>query len=121
MVSKTSKANKAKKGALKTAEQTEEQQPREYEMVVIINPELDEAKFNNTLDGITKLITDNGGVVFEVKHWGKRKLAYPIKKFSEGNYVLTYFQLQPASSKGIEAKLQISEDVLRHMLVRLGS
>ena len=79
-----------------------------------------EAKIDNTTSGITKIIADTGGVVGEIKHWGKRKLAYPIKKFSEGNYVLTNFQLQPASSKELEAKLQISEDILRHLLVRLG-
>jgi len=119
VVSKTSKTTRAKKTDLKAPPQTEEQQPRNYEMVVIINPELDEAKFNNTLNNISKLIADMGGVATDIKQWGKRKLAYPIKKFSEGNYVLTNFQLQPALSKELEAKLQISEDVLRHLLVRL--
>ncbi len=118
MVSKTTKS---KKGAPKAAPQAEEKQLRDYEMVVIINPELDEEKFSNTLNAITKLIADTGGAVADIKHWGKRKLAYPIKKFSEGNYVLTQFQLQPALSKEVEAKLQISEDVLRHLLVRLGN
>ena len=121
MVSKTSKTTRAKKSDLKTAPQDEEKQLREYEMVVIINPELDEAKIDTTLNVMTKVIADTGGVVGDIKHWGKRKLAYPIKKFSEGNYVLTNFQLQPAYSKELEAKLQISEDVLRHLLVRLDS
>ena len=121
MVSKTAKTTRSKKTALKTAPETEEKQLRDYEMVVIINPELNEAKFNTILDDINKMITDMGGVVADIKHWGKRKLAYPIKKFSEGNYILTNFQLQPASSKEMEAKLQISEDVLRHLLVRLGN
>ena len=119
MATKTGKANGAKKTASKKAKKTEEQQLRSYEMVVIINPELDEAKFNSTLDVISKMIAGMGGVVAEIKQWGKRKLAYPINNYSEGNYILTRFQLQPALSKEVEAKLQISEDVLRHLVVRL--
>lgn len=121
MALKTNKITRGKKATLKTSTEAEEKQLRDYEMVVIINPELDEDKFNTMINGINKLIADMGGVVADIKHWGKRKLAYPIKKFSEGNYVLTHFQLQPALSKEVEAKLQISEDVLRHLLVRLDS
>jgi small subunit ribosomal protein S6 len=121
VVSRTTKTTRGKKGTSKTAPQAKEKLLRDYEMVVIINPELDEDKFTTILNNINKLIDDMGGVVADIKQWGKRKLAYPIKKFSEGNYVLTQFQLQPALSKEVEAKLQISEDVLRHLLVRLGS
>ena len=121
MVLKTNKTTRGKKATLKTSPEAEEKQLRDYEMIVIINPELDEDNFNTMINGINKLIADMGGVVADIKHWGKRKLAYRIKKFSEGNYVLTHFQLQPAFSKEVEAKLQISEDVLRHLLVRLDS
>lgn len=100
---------------------SEDKELRDYEMVLVINPELTEDRFKAVLDGISKLITDMGGIISETKQWGKRKLAYPIKRFSEGNYVLTQLQLQPAAGKEIEAKLQISEDVLRYLLVRLNS
>ena len=121
MVTKGTKTAKGKKGTVRKPSVVEDKELRDYEMVIVISPELDEDKFNAALDGISKLITDIGGVVSEIKQWGKRKLAYPIKKFSEGNYILTRLQLQPAMGKELEVKLQISEDVLRHLLVRLNS
>ena len=121
MVTKVVKKEKIKKGATKKPLAAEDKELRDYEMVLVINPELAEDKFNTSLDGISKLITDVGGVVSEIKQWGKRKLAYPIKQFSEGNYILTRFQLQPAMGREVEKRLQISEDILRHLLVRLNS
>jgi small subunit ribosomal protein S6 len=111
-------------GAKKTARQakkTEGQQLRDYEMVLVISPELADERLDTTIKNISQIITDVGGVVSDIKQWGKRKLAYPIKRFSEGNYVLAQLQLQPALSKEVESKLQISEEVLRHLLVRLNS
>ena len=121
MATKGTGTTRAKKVTAKEATAAEEKQLRGYEMVLILNPELTEDKFNASLDNFSKLITDMGGAIAEVQQWGKRKLAYPIKQFSEGNYVLTRFQLQPAMSKDVEAKLHISEDILRHLLVRLDS
>jgi len=121
VVKKGIKTAKSKKDTVRKPSAAEDKELRDYEMVLIISPELAEDKFNAALDGISKLITDMGGVVSEIKQWGKRKLAYPIKQFSEGNYILTRLQLQPAMGKEVEAKLQISEDVLRHLLVRLNS
>ena len=121
MVTKVVKKVKSKKSTARKLSAAEDKELRGYEMVLVISPELAEDKFNAALDGISKLITDMGGVVSEIKQWGKRKLAYPIKQFSEGNYILTRLQLQPAMGKEVEAKLQISEDVLRHLLVRLNS
>ena len=96
----------------------EEKQLRDYELVVIVSPEVDGA-----VDGVTgnvsRFITDNGGAVSAVEPWGKRKLAYPIKHFMEGSYVLTRFKLQPKLSKQLEASLEISEEVLRHLLVKV--
>jgi len=93
-------------------------QLRDYELVVIINPEVAEEKFDTTLKSISQFVTDKGGTVNEVERWGKRKLAYPIEHFMEGSYVLTRFKLKPALCKELEANLQISEEVLRHLLVR---
>ena len=121
MITKVAKKAKGKKSTARKLPAAEDKELRDYEMVLVINPELAEDKFNASLDGISKLITDMGGVVSEIKQWGKRKLAYPIKQFSEGNYILTRFQLQPAMGREVEAKLQISEDILRHLLVRLNS
>lgn len=93
----------------------------DYELVLVIKPDLAEGKFEATLDSLNRLITGKGGVVTSTDKWGKKKLAYPIKKASEGNYVLIKFQSKPAFTKELEANLRISEDVLRHLLVRVGS
>jgi small subunit ribosomal protein S6 len=97
----------------------EDKQLRDYELVVIISPEVADEAVNSVVDGVSQFITDNGGTVSAVEPWGKRKLAYPIKHFMEGSYVLTKFKMQPKLSKQLEASLQISEDVLRHLLVKV--
>ena len=99
----------------------EDEQLRDYELVLVINPEVVEEKFEATVDNISRFITEKGGVISDIERWGKRKLAYPIRHFVEGSYVLTHFKLNPASGKELEANLQISEEVLRHLLVKLDS
>lgn len=94
---------------------------RDYELVYIISPEVDEEVLESTTGSVKQYITGNGGVVSEEERWGKRRLAYPIKRHQEGNYVLTRFKMEPEWSKGLEANLEISENVLRHLLIRVGS
>ena len=91
----------------------------DYEMVLVISPEGTEEKFEATLDGVTRFITGKGGAIAEAERWGKRKLAYPIRHFVEGNYVLVKFQMEPSIGKELEANLRITEDILRHLLIRL--
>jgi len=92
----------------------------DYEMVLVISPDVGEEKFEARIDNISRFITEKGGVISDIERWGKRKLAYPIKHFIEGSYVLTRFKLNPASGKELEASLGISEDVLRHLLIKTG-
>ncbi len=99
----------------------EDKQLRDYELVLIISPEVVEEKFDATIDNVSQFITQKGGTIADVERWGKKKLAYPIEHFMEGSYVLTRFSLKPALSKELEANLQISEEVLRHLLVKLNS
>ena len=98
----------------------EDKQLRDYELVVIISPEVADEAVDGVIGNVSRFITENGGTVSDVEQWGKRKLAYPIKHFMEGSYVLTRFKMQPKLSKQLEASLQISEEVLRHMLVQVG-
>jgi small subunit ribosomal protein S6 len=109
----------APKKASKEAAKVEEKQLRDYELVVIISPEVTDENLDTTVERVSQFITEKGGVVSEVERWGKRKLAYPIKHFMEGNYVLSRLKLGPAVGKELEANLRISEEVLRHLLVRL--
>jgi len=91
----------------------------DYEMVYIISPDVADDKLDSAIDNVSRFITERGGSVSEVERWGRRKLAYPIKHFAEGNYVLTHFKLKPASSKELEARLAISDEILRHLLIKL--
>jgi small subunit ribosomal protein S6 len=91
---------------------------RAYELVTIVNPEVDADGLANTVDKVVGLITDRGGVVDEVSQWGKRKLAYPVQKFMEGNYVLTRFQMEAQLIKGLDTSLEGSGEILRHLIVR---
>ena len=99
----------------------EDKQLHDYELVVIISPEVGDESLDSVIDNVSRFITDNGGAVADVERWGKKKLAYPIKNSVEGSYVLTRFQLRPTLSKELEANLRISEEVLRHLLIRVGS
>jgi len=99
---------------------TEEgEQLRDYEMVLIISPEIAEEEFEATIDSVRRFITEKGGVVSNIEKWGKRRLAYPIRHFGEGRYVLARLNLKPAFGKELEANLRISEEVLRHLLIKL--
>jgi small subunit ribosomal protein S6 len=94
---------------------------RDYELVLIISPEIPEEDVPSTIDKVSDFISSRGGEITEVDRWGKRKLAYPINRFREGNYVLSRFKFEPGMTAALEANLQISEDILRHLLVRLGT
>ena len=96
-----------------------EGQMRDYELVLVISPEVVGEQFDATLDSVTQFITGREGIIDKVEQWGKRKLAYPIERFMEGSYVLTRFKLKPALGKELEAELKISENILRHLLVKV--
>jgi small subunit ribosomal protein S6 len=92
---------------------------RDYELVVIISPEVVDEEIPAAIDKISQFIIERGGAITEVNQWGRRKLAYPIRDFMEGNYVLTQFKMEPGLTAELEASLGISEEILRHLLVRL--
>lgn len=93
---------------------------RRYELVVIIGPQVPDDDVPATLDKLVRQpVESRGGQIEEVDHWGRRKLAYPISKQVEGSYVVTHLQLDPQRAKELEQGLRISEEVLRHLLVRL--
>ena len=99
----------------------EDERLHDYELVLIISPEVQGEKFDTVIDNVSRFITGKGGIVSNVEQWGKRRLAYSIRHFEEGSYVLSRFKLKPTLSKELEANLQISEEILRHLLVKLSS
>jgi small subunit ribosomal protein S6 len=92
---------------------------RDYELVAIISPEVDEEGVSKIVDKVTQSIDSRGGVVEEVKKWGRRKLAYPIRKFMEADYVLARFKLTPKSVKELEGEISTSADILRYLVVKV--
>jgi len=89
----------------------------DYEMVFIISPDIADESLEVAIGSVSNFITDRGGVVGEMEQWGKRRLAYPINHVIEGHYVLAKFQMPPEGGKELEANLQISRDVMRHLLI----
>jgi small subunit ribosomal protein S6 len=94
---------------------------RDYELIIIISPDVADEDIPATIDKVSEFVTSRGGEIVEIDRWGKKRLAYPINRFREGNYVLSRFKLKPGTTAELEASLQISENILRHLLVRLDS
>jgi len=92
---------------------------QDYELVAMISPEVDEDGVSQIVDKVTQSINSRGGAVGETKNWGKRKLAYPVRRFMEADYVLTRFKLLPKSVKELEREIDTLGDILRYLVVRV--
>ena len=90
---------------------------RKYEILFIIRP-LDEETTNAVVEKFSKLIVANGGKIEKEDRWGKRRLAYEIKKESEGYYVLFYTECDPDCVDECDRVMKITDEVLKHMIVR---
>lgn len=88
-----------------------------YESVIIVNPNLDEAGLKALEEKFTGLINENGKVE-SVENMGKKRLAYEIKKFKEGTYMLFNFESNPDSIKELERIYRITDDVIKFIVVR---
>ena len=91
---------------------------RDYELGLIINPEVSEEETRAVLDRVEQITTTNGGQIVRVNQWGRRRLAYPIDHQRDGFYVFIDMILTPESVNELERALQVSETVLRHMVKR---
>ncbi len=91
---------------------------RDYEVLYIVRADLDDEKVQDAVKRVNTLIQRSGGTVDRTNLWGKRKLAYEVKHQKEGSYVLQDFQLDPDRVPELEASLKITEEVLRHLIVR---
>jgi len=90
---------------------------RDYELVVIIHPDLDDEAINQALDKIKSWVEKGDGKIADVEQWGKRRLAYPIQKQNEGLYYLLNIQMPPSLNEEIERNLRILEPVMRYLLI----
>jgi small subunit ribosomal protein S6 len=89
-----------------------------YELIFILRPDLADEKLETTIENFKKAIAGKGGIIQDTQRWGKRRLAYRIRHFAEGIYVLLRFQAKANQNRELETSLKISEDVLRHLLVK---
>ena len=93
---------------------------QDYELTVIIGPEVTDEDLPATVEKIGQFISQRGGVVTEVNQIGRRRLAYPIDRFEDGNYILTLFKLEPEFVSELGKDLKMSREILRHLVVRAG-
>jgi small subunit ribosomal protein S6 len=89
-----------------------------YEMIVILSPDLADDDLTAGIDRVHQAISSRGGEILDVNNWGRRRLAYPIKRHLEGTYFITQMKMDPGQIVDLESNLRISEDVLRHLIVR---
>ena len=90
----------------------------QYEIVFIVQPEMEEEPRNALVTKVTQTISDLKGTVQKVDPWGKRRLAYPIKKFLEGSYVLVQMEMPTSAVRPLERAIKLMEDIIRHLIVR---
>jgi small subunit ribosomal protein S6 len=90
---------------------------KDYESMVILKPQLtnDEAVKEN--ENAVSVITDNGGELIKTDIWGKRQLAYPISKQHEGHYFINYFKMDSEKVKNVQKLYNISETILRVIII----
>ena len=91
---------------------------RNYELVVVLSPDIGDDTVPSSLERLQQTVTSRGGEVVDVNHWGRRRLAYPIRRHMEGNYVVSQIKLDPGQVPDLESSLRISEEVIRHLIVR---
>jgi len=89
-----------------------------YELVFIAQPGLEEEPLKALVEKVGKTISDLKGQVVQVDSWGKRRLAYPIRKHREGFYYLMRIELLASAVRSLEKSLKLTEDVIRFLVVR---
>ncbi len=92
---------------------------RDYELVFIIQPNLEDEERVVLVENVQEWVAAVGGEIAKMDYWGQRKLAYSVRKFQEGFYVLMQVRLPPGGVRDLERRFQISEQVLRYLTVKL--
>ncbi len=94
---------------------------RQYELMVILDPETEERSVGTTMERFLAVIKKDGGTVDNVDIWGRRRLAYDIKKKSEGIYTVVNFTAEPATAQELDRQLNLNESIMRTKLLRPGA
>jgi small subunit ribosomal protein S6 len=89
---------------------------RNYEVIFIVHPDQDDAGLQSLIEKVKGWITESGGSVETAEVWGKRRLAYPIRKQREGQYVYLVVAFQPAFSTELDRNMRLTEPIMRYMI-----
>lgn len=92
---------------------------RNYETLYIVRPELSEEEQQAVAQKFADIVTQSGGEVLKLDIWGKRRLAYEVKKLREGIYILMQFRGESQVAQELERVLKITDEVIRQLVVRL--
>lgn len=92
---------------------------RKYETIFILNPDLEEEQTQSTLEKVKGIITQADGEILKIEDWGKRKLAYEVKKKSKGHYFLIHFSGTPALLSELERNFRVMDAIIKFQSVRL--
>jgi small subunit ribosomal protein S6 len=90
---------------------------RNYELMILLDPNLQEEEISALLKEVQQTIANNQGKIIKVNQWGKRTLAYDIKKFREAFYVIIDFELEPENIANSEKSIKFEEKIIRYLLV----
>lgn len=89
---------------------------RKYEIIFIATPDLDEDNLNNVIEKVKGWIADDKGEVISVDNWGKKRMAYRIRKQRDGQYVLITANMEPAAVKNLSQNMRFVESIMRSMI-----
>ena len=90
-----------------------------YETLFIVHPNMTEEEVKPYIEKVTGVI-ETAGTVTEIEEWGKKRLAYEIDDIAEGLYVLVTFSAEPKTVKELDRVMKITDEILRHMIIRKG-
>lgn len=91
---------------------------RSYEIMFIVRPDMEEADMDKLIEGFQKNITDGGGEIKSIEKMGRRRLAYTVRKFNDGFYVLLVVAAEGALITELERRLRVSEQVIKFITIR---
>ena len=92
---------------------------RRYELMVVLRPDAPEDVVQGIIDRATRSVIGAGGQIIKVSPWGRRRLAYAIGQYHEGSYFIVVFDAPPEAVAEIERGLNITEEVMRHLVTRV--
>ncbi len=92
---------------------------RQYELIFIVHPDLDDDALNEVIDRVSSWVSDEDGEITNTELWGKRKLAYPIRKQLEGFYVVMQTKMTMTADSQLERNLSILEPVMRYSIIAI--